>query len=113
MKDYSVLALGFTAFVVVVVMMLIFAVLRLASAAKGARNRLRETGSETALLSVALQDAVSRIKAQEHAMSVRAIASEQLNGQIVESLAAGLLVVDREGRVEILNPAGQIGRASG
>ena len=39
-------------------------------------------------------------------MSIRAIASEQLNGQIVESLAAGLLVVDPAGRVEILNPAG-------
>ena len=33
-------------------------------------------------------------------MSIRAIASEQLNGQIVESLAAGLLVVDPAGRVE-------------
>ena len=76
-------------------MMLIFAVLRLSSAAKGARRRLRDTGSETALLSMALQDAVSKLKAQEHAMSIRAIASEQLNGQIVESLAAGLLVVDR------------------
>ena len=91
---------------VIVVMMLIFAVLRLSSAAKGARSRLRESGSETAFLSMALQDAVSKLKAQEHAMSIRAIASEQLNGQIVESLAAGLLVVDRAGRVETLNPAG-------
>jgi two-component system sensor histidine kinase PilS (NtrC family) len=104
--NYSLLTLGLTAVTVVVVMMLIFAVLRLSSAAKGARNRLRESGSEAALLSVALQDAVSKIKAQEHAMSIRAIASEQLNGQIVESLAAGLLVVDREGVVETLNPAG-------
>ena len=39
-------------------------------------------------------------------MSARAVASEQLSGQIVDSLTAGLLVVDREGRVEILNPAG-------
>jgi PAS domain S-box-containing protein len=106
MTNYSVLTLGLTAMTVVVVMMLIFAVLRLSSAAKGARQRLRESGSEAALMSMALQDAVSRIKAQEHAMSIRAIASEQLNGQIVESLAAGLLVVDREGRVETLNPAG-------
>jgi len=106
MKDYSVLTFGLTAGVVTVVMMLIFAALRLSSAAKGARNRLRASGSEAALLSMALQDAVSKIKAQEHAMSVRAMASEQLNGQIVESLAAGLLVVDRDGRVETLNPAG-------
>ena len=106
MSNYSVLTLGLTAITVVVVMMLIFAMLRLGSAAKGARQRLRDSGSEAALLSVALQDAVSKLKAQEHAMSIRAIASEQLNGQIVESLAAGLLVVDRDGRVETLNPAG-------
>ena len=106
MTNYSVVTLGFTAVVVIVVMVLIFAVLRLSSAARGARRRLRETGSEAALLSMALQDAVSKLKAQEHAMSVRAIASEQLNGQIVESLAAGLMVVDSAGRIEILNPAG-------
>jgi len=106
MNQGSVLGLGFMAVVVAVVMMLVFALLRLSSAAKGARTRLRDSGSEAAMLSMALQDAVSKIKAQEHAMSVRAMASEQLNGQIVESLAAGLLVVDRAGRVEILNPAG-------
>ena len=106
MTHASILNLGLTAITAVVVMMLIFAVLRLSSAAKGARERLRDSGSEAALLSVALQDAVSKLKAQEHAMSIRAITSEQLNGQIVESLAAGLLVVDRDGRVEILNPAG-------
>jgi PAS domain S-box-containing protein len=104
--NYSLLTLGLTAAVVVFAMVLIFAVLRLSSAAKGARRRLSESGSEAALLSVALQDAVSTLKAQQHAMSIRAHASEQLNGQIVESLAAGLLVVDRDGRVEILNPAG-------
>jgi two-component system, NtrC family, sensor histidine kinase PilS len=106
MTHYSLVTFGFTAVVVIVVMVLIFAVLRLSSAAKGARRRLRETGSETAFLSMALQDAVSTLKAQEHAMSVRAMASEQLNGQIVDSLSAGLLVVDRAGLVEILNPAG-------
>lgn len=40
-------------------------------------------------------------------MSARAVASEQLSGQIVSSLTAGLLVVDGSGRVEILNPAGR------
>jgi PAS domain S-box-containing protein len=106
MNQSGLLTSGLTAITVVVVMTLIFAVLRLASAARGARQRLCDSGSETALLSVALQDAVSRLKAQEHAMSIRAIASEQLNGQIVDSLTVGLLVVDRDGRVEILNPAG-------
>jgi len=106
MNQASLVNLALMAIAAVAVMMLIFAVLRLSSAAKGARQRLRDSGSEAALLSVALQDAVSKLKAQEHAMSIRAITSEQLNGQIVESLAAGLLVVDRDGRVEILNPAG-------
>lgn len=40
-------------------------------------------------------------------MSARARASEQLSGQIVESLTAGLLVVDAGGLIEILNPAGR------
>ena len=40
-------------------------------------------------------------------MSARAVASEQLSGQIVQSLTAGLLVVDAAGQVEILNPAGK------
>ena len=106
MSHLSILTLGLTAITAVVVMMLVFAVLRLSSAAKGARTRLRDSGSEAALLTVALQEAVSKLKAQEQAMSVRAMASEQLNGQIVDSLAAGLLVVDPAGRVETLNPAG-------
>ena len=87
-------------------MMLIFAVLRLRRPPRARARRLRDSGSETALLSAALQDAVTKLKAQEQAMSARAVASEQLSGQIVESLTAGLLVVDRAGRVEILNPAG-------
>lgn len=60
---------------------------------------------ENALLSAALQEAVTRLKAQEQAMSARAVASEQLSGEIVESLSAGLLVVDRTGRLEIVNAA--------
>ena len=63
--------------------------------------------TETALLSAALQDAVTKLKAQERAMNDRAVASEQLSAQIVESLTAGLLVVDRTGTIEIFNPAGR------
>jgi signal transduction histidine kinase len=40
-------------------------------------------------------------------MSARAVASEHLGSQIVEGMTAGLLVVDRTGRIEILNPAGR------
>jgi signal transduction histidine kinase len=107
MNPYGLALLGLTAFTAMLVGTLSFAVLRFASAAKSAKRHLRDNGSDTALLSSALQDAVARLRAQEQAMSARAAASEQLSGQIVESLTAGLLVVDRGGRVEILNPAGR------
>jgi PAS domain S-box-containing protein len=68
---------------------------------------LRGGGAETLWLSTALDEAVTRLKTQEQAMSARAAASEQLSAQIVDSLTAGLLVVDGGGAVKILNPAGR------
>jgi signal transduction histidine kinase len=100
--------IGLTAMVALLVAVLAFAVLRFFAAARDTRRHLREGGAaETALLSSALQDAVARLKAQEQAMSARAVASEALSAQIIDSLSAGLLLVDRDGRVEILNPAGR------
>jgi signal transduction histidine kinase len=100
--------IGLTAMVAMIVGTLTFAVLRLAAGARDAQRRLREGGSaETALLSAALQEAVGKLKAQEQAMTARAVASDRLSGQIADSLTAGLLVVDGDGRVEILNPAGR------
>lgn len=107
MTTYGYALIGLTALIAVFVAVLAFALLRLGAAAKDSRRHLREGGSDTALLSAALQDAVNRLKQQEQAMSARAAASEQLSGQIVESLTAGLLVVDGTGRIEILNPAGR------
>ena len=60
---------------------------------------------ETALLSQALEDAITQLKAQERAMAARAEASERLSGQIVASLTAGLVVTDLDGRVQIVNPS--------
>ena len=99
--------LGLTALVALLVAILAFALLRFATSYRTVRRHLRETGSETALLSTALQEAVAKLKAQESAMSARVAASEQLSGEIVESLSAGLLVVDRSGRVDIFNAAGR------
>jgi PAS domain S-box-containing protein len=99
--------LGLTALVAVLVGMLTFAVLRFASGARGARQSLRGGRSETVMLSTALDEAVTRLRTQERAMSARAVASEQLSAQIVDSLMAGLLVVDGAGAVKILNPAGR------
>jgi signal transduction histidine kinase len=98
--------LGFTALVAVLVAVVAWALLRFVSAARDTRQRLRDTG-ESPLLAIALQDAVQKLRAQERAMTERAEASEALGTQIVNSLTAGLLVVDRDGRVQIMNPAGR------
>jgi signal transduction histidine kinase len=98
--------LGLTAIVAALSAVLVFAMLRFAANARDARRSLRESG-ETPLLAAALQEAVAKLKAQEKAMTARAAASEQLSGDIVESLTAGLLVVDRSGRIEIFNGAGR------
>src|SRR4051812_37146436 len=107
MSQYQTALLGLTVLVAALVAVMTFAVIRFAAAAKNAKRHLRETGTETALLASALHDAVTKLKAQEREMNARAVASEQLSAQIVESLTAGLLVVDRSGTIEIFNPAGR------
>ncbi len=107
MTETGYVLVGLTALVAMLVGLMTFAILRFAAGARVAKQHHRGDGAETALLSAALQDAVTRLKTQEQAMSARAQASEQLSGQIVESLTAGLLVVGSGGAIEILNPAGQ------
>ncbi|HZJ31119.1 MAG TPA: ATP-binding protein [Vicinamibacterales bacterium] len=99
--------LGLTAVVAGLAAVLVFTLLRFAAGARDARRRLTERGGESPMLAAALQEAVVKLKAQEQAMTARAAASEQLSGDIVESLTAGLLVVERTGRVEIFNGAGR------
>ena len=99
--------LGLTAVVAGLLGLLVFAVLRFAAAARDARRTLKATNSETAMLTAALQEAVTRIRTQERAMAARAEASERLNTGIVGSLTAGLLVVGLDGRVRILNPSAE------
>lgn len=98
--------LGITALVAMLVAVLTWALLRFVSAARETRHRLRDSG-ESPVLAAALQDAVQHLRAQGRAMTERAEASEALSTQIVNSLTAGLLVVDREGCVRIINPAAQ------
>jgi signal transduction histidine kinase len=69
------------------------------------RSARREGGGESAMLSLALQDALTKLKQQERAMAARAEASERLADQIVEGLTSGLVVVDRSGMVQAINPA--------
>ena len=98
--------LGLTAMSAVVVAVIVFAGIRFLTAARRNRAHNRDSG-DSPLLAVALQDAIHKLRAQERAMTERAEASELLNTQIVNSLTAGLLVVDRSGQVQILNPGGR------
>ncbi|MGE0705087.1 MAG: nitrogen regulation protein NR(II) [Vicinamibacterales bacterium] len=104
MSPEIVALLGLTAIVGAVAATLMFAALRFLTAAGDGRRRRRE-GGETALLSAALEQAVTTLKAQERATAARAEASERLAGEIISSLTAGLIVVGLGGEVRILNPA--------
>jgi signal transduction histidine kinase len=99
--------LGLTAMVAALVTVLMFAMLKFAAAARETRRSLHGAGAETAFLSAALQEAVTKLKAQERANAARADASERLNGEIISSLTAGLVMVELNGDVRILNPAGR------
>ena len=99
--------LGLTAIVTVLVAILTFAVLKFLTASRQARGRLRESGMETAFLTAGLQEAVTKLKAQERAMAQRAEASERLADQIIDNLSAGLLMVSDDGSVLIVNPVGR------
>ena len=98
--------LGLTATVGVVVAIVVFAVLRIGAAARDTRRVLRQDAGQSPLLA-ALQESVQKLRAQERATAERAEASERLNTQIVNSLTAGLLVVDRNTTIQILNQAGR------
>jgi signal transduction histidine kinase len=100
--------LGLTAIVAALVAVVVFAMLKFSLAARETRRQIR-TGSspENVVLSAALQEAVTRLKAQERATAARAEASERLSGEIISSLTAGLLVVGLNGQLRILNPAGR------
>jgi two-component system sensor histidine kinase HydH len=86
---------------------LAYAVLRIFAAARAATRDKRKEGTETAFMAAAMEDAVRKLREGERAMKARAEASERLSSEIVASLTSGLLVVDRDGIVRTLNPAGR------
>jgi signal transduction histidine kinase len=100
------LLLGLTAIVGFLAGVLGFSLLRIMGAARDSSRHLRESNVETALLSAALQEAVTKLRAQERSTLARAEASERLNAQIVDGLTSGLLVARSDGQVLVLNPAG-------
>ena len=97
--------LGLTAVVAALVGALVFAVLRFAAAARDARERALGSGTEGAFMTAAIQEAVGRLKDQERHLVARAEASEQLSEEIVAGLASGLMLVEADGRIRLVNPA--------
>lgn len=97
--------LGLTAIVAVLVGILAYALMRFAAAARDTRRHLGDSQTEHALLSAALAEAIGRLKQQERAMTERAEASERFSTEIVDGLTSGLIVVTRDGAVQIVNPA--------
>ncbi len=101
------LFLGLTAIVAALVTVLTYAVMRIFAAARSTAKDLRKDGAETVFMASAMEDALRRLREQERAMKARAEASERLSGEIIASMTAGLLVVNYEGVVRTINPAGQ------
>lgn len=89
----------------IIAMLLVVVVVMLVRAASVRTRARKGDGGDSAMLSMALQEAVNKLKAQERQMAARAEASERLAGQIVEGLTSGMVVVDRDGAVQTMNPA--------
>jgi two-component system sensor histidine kinase HydH len=107
MSPSSYALISLTGLLAALVGVVTFAMLRFAAAARDTHRNFRGGGSDTALLSAALQEALTKLKAQERATAARAEASERLSSEIISSLTAGLLVVALNGEIRILNPAGR------
>lgn len=90
----------------VIALLMMVAIVKIIKAVSGrGGSHKAESIGESAMLSMALQEAVTKLKAQERATAARAEASERLASQIVEGLTSGLVVVDRAGVVQTINPA--------
>lgn len=82
----------------------VFVLMRLISTSR--RLAAAEEGGANAFMAVAMQEAVSRMRAHERELAARVEASERLSDQIIDSLPSGLLVTDAAAVPRRLNPAG-------
>jgi PAS domain S-box-containing protein len=105
MTESAYALLGLTAIVGAMAGVIAFAVLRFIAAARSTIRKRRQEGSETEFVAGALEGALASLRQQERAMKERAEASERLSSEIIASMTSGLLVVDQDRRVRILNPA--------
>jgi len=103
----SIILLSLTAVVAALAAGLAFVVLRLFAAAKQFSGTQQGSGSETAFMAAAMEEAVAKLRSREQAMVARAEASERLSDEIIASLTSGLLVVGDDRHVKSLNPAGR------
>lgn len=90
--------------VAALLLLVAFGLMRLARRGSPA-TRNRDGGAESAMLSMALQEAVGKLRAQERAAEARAEASERFASRIVQGLTSGLMVVDQAGVVQTVNAA--------
>ena len=86
---------------------LLLAMVRLGVTTRRAGRNLNERGDDSALVTVALAEAVTSFREQERATHARAASSERLSEQITASLSSRLLVVAVTGEVSILNLVGR------
>jgi PAS domain S-box-containing protein len=107
MPQSAYLLLGLTAILGVIAGAVTFAVLKIISEARTSLRTQRQAGSETQFMAGAMEDALQSLRKQERAMKARAEASERLSSEIIASMTSGLLVVDQDGHVRTLNPAGR------
>ena len=106
MTETGALFLGLTAIIAALVGVLAFAVARFAAAARTA-GKSRATGAETAFMAAAMEQALERLREQEHATKERAEASERLSEEIIANITSGLMVVTADRVVRTLSPAGR------
>ena len=106
MTQSGYLFLGLTAIVGVLAGVLAFAVAKFFAAARNAAKSGSVEGKETAFMAAAMVEAVGQMKDQQREIKARAEASERLSSEIIASMTSGVLVVDHEGTIRTLNPAG-------
>ena len=104
MNTLNFATIGLLAILLAIVLLFIVVFIKAIKVASG-RGARRDAGGESAMLSMALQEALTRLQEQQRATAARAEASERLSEQIVEGLTSGLVVVDRGGIVQAINPA--------
>lgn len=107
MPDLTLAGPALLGLVLMIALLMVVVVVMLVKAVSGRKPARKSDRGDSALLSMALQEAVAKLKAQERQMAARAEASERLASQIVEGLTSGMVVVDRDGMMQTANPAGR------